>query len=297
MASKAKAPQPPPPLAAVQEPPPPPPPPPAHEDPPPARLRSATTAPRSARLASERGQPQSLSLSPETAQLYLPRTVALAPKQARALARGMGQDRLRLNKMAVDEDGFAIIFVYGTLKKGFNNHGLLERAMQQGNVTYMGTAMTKKRFPLVCGPFQVPFLLHLPARGTHVHGEVYRANKAALKQLDELEGVDRGHYFRCPLVLTNVQYSASHAPAQSSGEQVNGVMADGSSEGDEELLAEAYFAGMQYTPGLSNADYIDAYTTNETDTYVPRKHRPPGRTFVEHVKEWIASSDFSNWYK
>eukprot|EP00850_Spirogloea_muscicola_P024374 SM000711S21385 [mRNA] locus=s711:886:1505:+ [translate_table: standard] len=169
--------------------------------------------------------------------------------------------------------------------------------MQQGNVTYMGTAMTKKRFPLVCGPFQVPFLLHLPARGTHVHGEVYRANKTALKQLDELEGVDQGHYFRCPLVLTNVQYSASHTPTQSSGEQVNGVLADGGSEGDEELLAEAYFAGMQYTPGLSNADYIEAYTTNETVTYVPRKHRPPGRTFVEHVKEWIASSDFSNWYK
>jgi hypothetical protein len=66
-----------------------------------------------------------------------------------------------------------LAFVYGTLKQGFSNHWLIEDAVSKGHARFIGVAKTKQRYPLVCGPFQVPFLLDMPARGLHVKGEVY----------------------------------------------------------------------------------------------------------------------------
>lgn len=66
-----------------------------------------------------------------------------------------------------------LAFVYGTLKRGFGNHWLIEEVMAKGHAKFLGIARTKQRFPMVCGPYQVPFLLDIPAAGHHVRGELY----------------------------------------------------------------------------------------------------------------------------
>ena len=76
------------------------------------------------------------------------------------------------------------VFVYGTLKKGFANAHLLERA------TLIGDFRTVVRFPLVVGgKFNSPYLLHLPSKGSRVKGEVYVVDDAVLGDLDHLENV------------------------------------------------------------------------------------------------------------
>ncbi|KAI5064590.1 hypothetical protein GOP47_0021260, partial [Adiantum capillus-veneris] len=95
-----------------------------------------------------------------------------------------------------------LAFVYGTLKRGFGNHWLMEELMAGSHAHFLGYALTKRRFPLVCGPFQVPFLLHSPSpSGHHVRGELYQVDSLAISRLDELEGVGKGHYERCPIYV------------------------------------------------------------------------------------------------
>lgn len=165
----------------------------------------------------------------------------------------------------------SLAFVYGTLKQGFSNHWLMEDMVGEGHARFVGLAKSKKRFPLVCGPFQVPFLLHIPDSGLQVQGELYAVDQSALKLLDELEGVTKGHYVRRPVVLTGLQsLEVDCAPTS-------------------EIHAEAYFAHPSLQRGLSSAPHIEAYTKKETVNYVYRKDRPKNRTFLEHVNCWIDS--------
>ncbi|KAG6390990.1 hypothetical protein SASPL_148736 [Salvia splendens] len=69
--------------------------------------------------------------------------------------------------------GDELIFVYGTLKRGFYNHSLLEALIRTGAAAYV------EAFPLL---YSVSSL----------HG---------LARLDELEGVERGHYERLPVAV------------------------------------------------------------------------------------------------
>ena len=67
----------------------------------------------------------------------------------------------------------SLAFVYGTLKQGFSNHWLIADVVGAGHAHFIGVAKTKQLYPLVCGPFQVPFLLNMPNSGLHVKGELY----------------------------------------------------------------------------------------------------------------------------
>jgi len=163
----------------------------------------------------------------------------------------------------------SLAFVYGTLKQGFSNHWLIEDVVGAGHAHFLGVAKTKQRYPLVCGPFQVPFLLNMPNSGLEVRGELYAVDQSALELLDELEGVSKGHYERRPLVLTGLQSLEVDCAPKS------------------EILAEAYFAHPTLQRGLSSAPHIDAYTKKETVDYVYRKDRPKNRTFLQHVENWI----------
>lgn len=71
----------------------------------------------------------------------------------------------------------SLAFVYGTLKQGFSNHWLIEDVVGEGHAHFIGVARTKQRYPLVCGPFQVPFLLHMPNSGVQVKGELYAVRR------------------------------------------------------------------------------------------------------------------------
>jgi gamma-glutamylcyclotransferase (GGCT)/AIG2-like uncharacterized protein YtfP len=96
-----------------------------------------------------------------------------------------------------------LAFVYGTLKQGFGNHWLMEELMESRHARFLGAGLTSRKFPLVCGPFRVPFLLHTPSPcGHHVRGEVYEIDDFALARLDDLEGITKGHYERKQIDVT-----------------------------------------------------------------------------------------------
>lgn len=82
----------------------------------------------------------------------------------------------------------ALIFVYGTLKRGQPNHRvMLDRA--NGCASFRGRGRTAQPFPLViAGEHNIPWLLHLPGRGHCVLGEIYRVDEQMLCFLDNFEG-------------------------------------------------------------------------------------------------------------
>ncbi len=98
-----------------------------------------------------------------------------------------------------------LVFVYGTLKKGGANHGLLT-----GQV-FLGKARAGPGVTLYSlGDY--PGLVFSPDDREGVTGELWAVDSATLANLDELEGVDVGLYAReaAPLVewpdaLTSVE--------------------------------------------------------------------------------------------
>lgn len=85
-----------------------------------------------------------------------------------------------------------LVFVYGSLKSGHWNNCLLEKA------EFLGKAVTKDRFLMttVGFPYMIPEnLVDDKTKLKPVVGEVYRVEDTLTrKRLDNLEGVDCGHY-------------------------------------------------------------------------------------------------------
>ena len=71
------------------------------------------------------------------------------------------------------------IFVYGTLKKGFSNHYLLEGS------EWVGAAKTLEKYSLYASG--IPFVFKGEAV-SHIYGELYRVDELTLKIIDRLEG-------------------------------------------------------------------------------------------------------------
>lgn len=86
------------------------------------------------------------------------------------------------------------VFVYGTLMRGFGNHGLLAGA------TYLGPAGTAAAWRLLdLGAF--PALVSAPdGFAAPVRGELYRVDGATLAALDRLEG-HPDFYRRVPILV------------------------------------------------------------------------------------------------
>ncbi|WP_457747591.1 gamma-glutamylcyclotransferase family protein [Sulfurimonas sp.] len=74
------------------------------------------------------------------------------------------------------------LFVYGTLKKGFYNHQILEDA------EFICSATTKQKYPMVNIEEYFPYLIDAEGIGHHVEGEVYKIDNKTLAMLDVLEG-------------------------------------------------------------------------------------------------------------
>ncbi len=70
------------------------------------------------------------------------------------------------------------VFVYGTLRKGSSNHGLLRSAR------FMGQGKTVRPYALYLGEY--PFVYKDESR-CRITGEVYAVDSATLLLLDELE--------------------------------------------------------------------------------------------------------------
>lgn len=87
-----------------------------------------------------------------------------------------------------------LLFVYGTLKRGYRNH------VQISAGTMVGAARTAPGYRLYdMGGF--PGLFAHPADQTGVVGEVWAIEEELFPQLDEFEGVPEGLYRRRPIPL------------------------------------------------------------------------------------------------
>lgn len=183
-----------------------------------------------------------------------------------------------------DERGANLIFTYGTLKRGFSNHALMQELMRTGDAALVGTYRTAGKFPLVCGPYRVPFLLNLPGCGQRVRGELYAVSFKGLDRMDELEGTARGHYERLPIQLEPQPHDI----------HVDGDGGDGDGCDDEFVnvtRAEAYYAHRSYAMELwrkNGKKGLSAYTERETRGYVKRRDRPQHLSFLDHIRLFLS---------
>lgn len=80
-----------------------------------------------------------------------------------------------------------LVFVYGSLRKGFGNHYLLENSQFVKEATLSGFQMYS------LGGF--PAITHSRSKKDKIKGEIYEVNEATLYHLDRLEG-HPNFYFR-----------------------------------------------------------------------------------------------------
>ncbi|CAK8575580.1 unnamed protein product [Lathyrus sativus] len=167
------------------------------------------------------------------------------------------------------KEAAALIFTYGTLKRNFSNHPLLQDLILSGDASFIGTYRTVQNYPLVCGPYRVPFLLNIPGSGQSVYGELYSVSAEGLSRMDELEGTSRGHYERLPIKVVP------------SGEEMEAKI----------TCAEAYYAHGSYAIEMWNKNGkqgLKCYTEKETIGYVKRKDRPQHLTFLDHIRLFLS---------
>jgi len=75
-----------------------------------------------------------------------------------------------------------LVFVYGTLKRGFYNQSYLEDSH------FIGEAITKDKYPMVKMEEYFPYLINDKNTGNYIKGEVFEITNTTLKKLDILEG-------------------------------------------------------------------------------------------------------------
>jgi gamma-glutamylaminecyclotransferase len=92
-----------------------------------------------------------------------------------------------------DADSRFRIFVYGSLKKGYALHHLLESQIRLADAS---TRPVYRLFDLG----EYPGLIEWPD-GIEIFGEVYEISLACLQRLDEAEGVEDGLYARRQIQL------------------------------------------------------------------------------------------------
>jgi gamma-glutamylaminecyclotransferase len=88
----------------------------------------------------------------------------------------------------------ALLFVYGTLRRGFENH-----QAYLADAPFVGKALTRNKFALFLDDF--PYLLKNPAVSCIV-GEIYQVDEATLLHIDCLEGHPDDYQRELTAVLT-----------------------------------------------------------------------------------------------
>ena len=91
----------------------------------------------------------------------------------------------------------ALIFVFGTLKRGFPLH---EAGL--AHARFLGQARTAQRCPmLVAGRWLAPMMIDLPGLGWQVRGVLFEVDERDLARLDDLESVGQPGNFRRSIVV------------------------------------------------------------------------------------------------
>ncbi|KAJ4728674.1 Gamma-glutamylcyclotransferase, AIG2-like [Melia azedarach] len=162
-----------------------------------------------------------------------------------------------------------LIFSYGTLKQGFANHYLMQDLIDQNAAVCLGPSITLQPFPLVCGPYNIPYLINLPGSGNRIKGELYSVSTQGLVRMDELEGTSIGHYDRLPVQVQR--------------------------ENDGALVeAEAYFANCSFGEGLwekKGKVGMSEYSEKEGREYVTKAERAQNSCIIDDIAMFLSSSD------
>lgn len=161
-----------------------------------------------------------------------------------------------------------LIFTYGTLKRGFPNHFLMENLIGAGDVVFVGEYTTVETFPLVCGPYGIPYLINIPGSGNRVRGELYKVKGSGLGPLDDLEGIERGHYERLPVIVAG--------------------------DGGEKVVAEAYFGHKSFGEGMwkrCGELGFEEFTMEMGEKYEKKEDRPPNNDFLQDIRDFISNGN------
>ncbi|KAL7370214.1 hypothetical protein ABVT39_022267 [Epinephelus coioides] len=141
----------------------------------------------------------------------------------------------------------ALVFVYGTLKKGQPNYyRMIESA--NGKAEFLASACTTQKYPLViAGEHSLPFLLNIPGQGRRVRGEIYKVDEKMLKYLDDFEMVP--DMYQRTLVKLEVE------------EWV------GETEGEERLKTESISEAFVYSTKMYEPDWPSLPCYERYDAY------------------------------
>ncbi|CAA6669662.1 unnamed protein product [Spirodela intermedia] len=170
--------------------------------------------------------------------------------------------------------GRTLVFTYGTLKQGFSNHGLVQEMIRSGEASYVGVYRTAERYPLVCGPYRVPFLLNIRGKGQQVWGS-YTPAPAGVTTSGSPSAWPAGMkaYSRTgSAAATTTRWRRARrglwcAPRRTSLTGATlGSCGSATARGILRLLGE----------GGSG--------------YIKRKDRPQGLTFLDHIQAFVSSS-------
>ncbi len=91
------------------------------------------------------------------------------------------------------------VFVYGTLKEGFYNHGRLKDSEK------LYDAETIKTWAMIGRKMSYPYLITEDAEGSFIQGEVYEVDASVVRSLDALEGYPH-HYNKKLIEVHNENY-------------------------------------------------------------------------------------------
>ncbi len=95
-----------------------------------------------------------------------------------------------------------LVFVYGTLKRGGDNHGWIK---QQQFVAEARTLPFYRLYDL--GGY--PGMVRVPKQGLSIEGEVWEVDEAGLAKLDVLEDTEGGEYERVVVPLDGA-FASTH---------------------------------------------------------------------------------------
>uniref|UniRef100_A0A6M2E4R1 Gamma-glutamylcyclotransferase family protein n=1 Tax=Amblyomma tuberculatum TaxID=48802 RepID=A0A6M2E4R1_9ACAR len=158
------------------------------------------------------------------------------------------------------------VFVYGTLKTGEPNSGVVKES-KNGSATLIGTATTVKKWPLViASTYNIPYLLYCEGKGNNVTGEVYSVDDKMLATLDDFECHPK-YYVRTE---EDVELSADQPDEKSK----------------KQMKAWIYFL-KNYREELLQRPYLAEYSSkgNHGLEYVPRYLRRAQDPENSHTKE------------
>jgi len=109
-----------------------------------------------------------------------------------------------LSNLKIDIDKKDILFVYGSLKKGFDNHNVLSN-----DATYIGEAITVDKYGMFEDSFgNYPYLIPTPIM--QIYGELYHIKSKELwKSLDKFEGAPE--YYQRQEILVKINDTIQNA--------------------------------------------------------------------------------------